>query len=87
MAGDASSESHPSPGFVLPGLRCAAEMALVGVIVGLVGLPTESPLVLAAVALTALFGMVVVLFWALNRHVRRWIRYAQGKPTRLSIFD
>jgi len=81
------SESTPSPGFVLPGLRCGVEMALVGIIVALVGLPTEDPLVLGLVLLTALLGMTVVLFWAVNRHVRRWVRYAQGKPTRLSIFD
>jgi len=37
--------------------------------------------------LTALVGMVVVLFWGLNRHMRRWIRYVQGKPTTLGIFD
>lgn len=47
----------------------------------------EDPLVLGTVLLTALVGMVVVLFWALNRHMRRWIRYAQGKPTTLAMFD
>jgi len=79
--------SLSSPGFVLPGIRTALEMALVGIIVGLVGLPAEEPLVLGVVVLSALIGMVAVLFWAMNRHIRRWIRYAQGKPTRLGIFE
>lgn len=84
---DQGSGTTPSPGFVLPGLRCGVEMALVGIIVGLAGLPAEEPIVLGLVFLTALLGMIVVLFWAVNRHIRRWVRYAQGKPTRLSIFD
>ena len=79
--------SLSSPGFVLPGIRTALEMALVGIIIGLVGLPAEEPLVLGVVMLSALIAMVVVLFWAMNRHIRRWIRYAQGKPTRLGIFE
>lgn len=87
MAKNASGSKTPSPGFVLPGLRAGAEMALVGIIVALVGLPTEDPVVLGVVLLTALLGMVVVLFWAMNRHMRKWIRYAQGKPTRYSLFD
>lgn len=87
MSDDSTSDSLPRPGFVLPGIRTALEMALVGTIVGLFGLPATDPLVLAVVLLTALVGMTVVLFWALNRHMRRWIRYAQGKPTTLGIFD
>ncbi len=87
MAEDTSGDSLPRPGFVLPGIRTATEMALVATIIGLFGLPTEDPLVLGVVLLTALVGMVVVLFWALNRHMRRWIRYAQGKPTTLGMFD
>lgn len=83
----ADDESVPSPGFVLPGIRTAVEMALVAIIVGLVGLPTEEPFVLGVVAIAALVGMVVVLFWGLNRHMRRWIQYAQGKPTTLTLFD
>ncbi|GGN90087.1 hypothetical protein GCM10009030_11650 [Haloarcula pellucida] len=63
------------------------EMALVGTIVALLGLPADEPMVLGVVLLSALVGMVVVLFWALNRHMRRWIRYAQGKPTTLGLFD
>jgi len=87
MAEDTSGDSLPSPGFILPGIRTALEMALVATIVALFGLPTADPVVLGVVMLTALVGMVVVLFWALNRHMRRWIRYAQGKPTRLTMFD
>jgi ABC-type multidrug transport system fused ATPase/permease subunit len=82
-----SGDSVPNPGFLLPGIRTAVEMALVATIIGLFGLPTEDTFVLAVVLLAALVGMVVVLFWAMNRHMRRWIRYAQGKPTRLTIFD
>ena len=87
MAEDTSGDSLPSPGFVLPGIRTALEMALVATVIALVGLPAADPLVLGVVLLTALVGMVIVLFWALNRHMRRWIRYAQGKPTRLTVFD
>lgn len=87
MANDTSGSKTPSPGFILPGLRAGVEMALVGIIIALVGLPTEQPLVLGLVVLSALMGMIVVLFWAMNRHMRKWIRYAQGKPTRHSIFD
>ena len=87
MGSNQSTKETPSPGFFLPGFRAAVEMALVGLIIGIVGLPAEEPLMLGLVLLTALVGMVVVLFWALNRHMRKWIRYAQGKPTRYSIFD
>lgn len=87
MADDGTSDSPPTPGFILPGIRTAVEMALAGLIVGLVGLPTQNPLILGSVLLAALVAMVIVLFWALNRHTRRWIRYAQGKPTNLGIFD
>lgn len=87
MAEDTSGDSLASPGFILPGIRTAMEMALVATIISLIGLPTTDPFVLGAVLLTALVGMVVVLFWALNRHIRRWIRYAQGKPTRLTMFE
>ena len=87
MVKNNSGSKTPSPGFVLPGLRAGVEMALVGIIVALVGLPAQEPLVLGVVLLTALLGMTVVLFWAMNRHMRKWIRYAQGKPTRTSLFD
>lgn len=71
----------PAPGFLVPAVRCALEMALVGTAVGLLGLPAATPLDLGIVLLAALISMVVVLFWCLNRHVAEWIRRAQGKPT------
>lgn len=87
MSEETSGSKTPSPGFVLPGLRCGVEMALVGTIVLLVGLPTEEPFQLGIVLLVALLAMTVVLFWAVGRHVNQWIRYAQGKPTRNTLFD
>ncbi|EMA29727.1 hypothetical protein [Haloarcula japonica] len=87
MAEDSSGTKTPTPGFVLPGLRCGVEMALVGTIVLLIGLPTEEPIRLGIVFLSALLAMTVILFWAVGRHMRRWIRYAQGKPTRTTPFD
>lgn len=87
MGSNSSEKQMPSPGFFLPGLRAGVEMALVGIIIAIAGLPTEDPLVLGVVILAALLGMVVVLFWAMNRHMRKWIRYAQGKPTQYSLFD
>lgn len=87
MSEDRAGDSLPRPGFILPGIRTALEMALVATIIALFGLPAEDPLVLGVVLVAALVGMTVVLFWALNRHMRRWIRYAQGKPTTLGIFD
>ncbi|MBV0901264.1 hypothetical protein [Haloarcula salina] len=87
MSEERSSSKPPTPGFLLPGLRCGVEMALVGTIILLVGLPAEEPLRLGIVLLAALLAMTVVLFWAMGRHVRRWIRYAQGKPTQHTPFD
>jgi hypothetical protein len=87
MGNNASGSKTPSPGFVLPGLRAGTEMALVGIIIALIGLPTQDPLVLGVVVFSALLGMTVVLFWAMNRHMRKWIRYAQGKPTQYDLFD
>ena len=71
----------PPPGFLLPGIRCALEMVMVGSIVGLLGLPASSALSLGVVMITMLVAMVVVLFWCLNKHMAEWIRRAQGKPT------
>jgi hypothetical protein len=87
MDDDGTQDTPPAPGFVLPGIRTAVEMALAGIIVGLLGLPTQNPIVLSVVLLGALIAMVTVLFWGLNRHTQRWIRYAQGKPTNLGMFD
>jgi len=56
-------------------------MIIVGSIVGLIGLPASSALHLGVVLIAMTVSMVVVLFWALNRHMAEWIRRAQGKPT------
>lgn len=71
----------PPPGFLLPSIRCALEMVIVGSIVGLLGLPASSALSLGIVMIAMLVSMVVVLFWCLNQHMAEWIRRAQGKPT------
>ncbi|WP_226012606.1 hypothetical protein [Halomicrobium salinisoli] len=81
MTNGSSSDAIPAPGFVVPGARTALEMALVGLLIGLVGLPAKNALYLGVVALAALVAMTVVLFWSLNRQIRKWIRRAQGKPT------
>lgn len=70
----------PPPGFIVPGIRCALEMVIVGSIVGLLGLPATSALSLGIVLIAMLVSMVVVLFWCLNNHMAEWIRRAQGKP-------
>jgi hypothetical protein len=56
MAEDTSGDSLPSPGFVLPGIHTALEMALVATSIALVGLPAVDPLVLGVVLLAALVG-------------------------------
>lgn len=71
----------PPPDFLVPGIRTGLEMVIVGTIVALVGLPAEDPLYLGIVVVATVVSMVVVLFWALNRHVAEWIRRARGKPT------
>jgi len=81
MATQEESSDVPHPPFVLVGVRCALEMILVGVAIGLIGLPAENPLALAVVVVLAIVAMVVVLFWGLNQQMNRWIRHAQGKPT------
>lgn len=71
----------PAPDYVVPGIRCALEMVVVGSIVGLIGLPASSALHLGVVLIAMTVSMVVVLFWALNHHMAEWVRRAQGKPT------
>lgn len=77
----ARSREVPPPQFLLPGFRTALEMALVGLIVALVGLPATDPISRGLVLLTGLVAMVIVLFWAINRQMAEWIRRAQGRPT------
>lgn len=67
----------PPPDFLIPGMRCALEMVLVGAIVLLVGLPASNTLYLGAVVVTAIVAMTVVLFWALNRQMELWIARAR----------
>ncbi|MFB6074749.1 MAG: hypothetical protein ABEJ89_07030 [Haloarculaceae archaeon] len=82
MSGDDfQSGDVPPPDFLVPGVRCGLEMALVGLAVLLVGLPAENALYFGVVVLAALLAMTVVLFWCLNQHVANWIRRAQGRPT------
>jgi len=81
MSRSEDSSSVPHPPFLLAGIRCALEMVLVGVTIGLVGLPAQNPLALSVTIVLAVVAMVVVLFWSLNQHIDRWIKHAQGKPT------
>lgn len=78
---EAGADEVPPPHFLLPGLRTALEMALVGLIVALIGLPVSDPMSRGLVLLTGLVAMVIVLFWAINRQMAEWIRRAQGRPT------
>jgi len=71
----------PAPHFLVPGVRTGLEMALVGVIVAMIGLPATDPISYGIVMLTGLIAMVIVLFWALNRQMSEWVRRAQGRPT------
>ncbi|MFB6309241.1 MAG: hypothetical protein ABEH35_07925 [Haloarculaceae archaeon] len=71
----------PPPDFLVPGVRTGLEMALVGILVALIGLPAENALYLGIVMLAAFLAMIVVLFWALNQQMQRWILHAEGKPT------
>lgn len=81
MASEADSERVPEPDFFVPALRCGLEMALVGAIVALLGLPADSMLMTGFVVLTAMLSMLVVLFYAINEQVAEWIRRTQKRPT------
>jgi len=67
------------PGFLLPGIRCAVEMVLAGSLVLLAGLPADNDIHLGAVITLAVVVMVVVLFWALNRQMARWVDTANSR--------
>ncbi|TQR22020.1 hypothetical protein C9J85_01565 [Haloferax sp. wsp5] len=79
MAEDSSGTNTPTPGFVLPGLRCGVEMALVGTIVLLIGLPTEEPY--GWESSSSRRGGNDSGRRAIGRHSGA-DRYAQGSPTR-----
>lgn len=70
---DNRQTADETPGFLLPGIRCGVEMGLAGSLVLLVGLPTENELYFGVVVMLAVVVMVVVLFWALNRQMARWL--------------
>lgn len=81
---DASDTTEvPPPDFLVPGVRCALEMLLVGAAVLFVGLPTTNAFYLGAVVVLAVVSMVVVLFWSLNRQMEAWIARARrtGPPS------
>jgi hypothetical protein len=67
----------PPPDFLVPGVRCALEMLLVGGLVLIVGLPTTNPYYLGAVVVIAVVVMTVVLFWSLNQQMEAWIARAR----------
>jgi len=77
MSTDEAAAVEP-PDFLRSGIRCALEMVLAGGLVLLVGLPAENDIFSAIVIVLAIVVMVVVLFWALNRHIRAWIRAVQA---------
>ena len=67
----------PPPDFLVPGIRCALEMVLVGTLVLFVGLPAGNTFYLGLVLVLAFVAMVVILFWALNRQMEAWIARAR----------
>jgi hypothetical protein len=73
----------PPPDFLVPGIRCALEMALVGIVVLYLGLPSSNVYYAGAVVVLAMITMTVVLFWALNRQMEAWIARARrtGPPS------
>jgi hypothetical protein len=79
MATDSQSDTTevPPPGFIVPGVRCALEMLLVGAVILFVGLPTSNEFYLGAVVVTAVVVMTVVLFWSLNQQMEAWIARAR----------
>lgn len=70
------------PGFVLPGIRCALEMVLVGALLLYVGLPATNRLYLGAVVVLTVVSVTVVLFWCLNRQIEAWIARARRQGRR-----
>ncbi|SDJ44288.1 hypothetical protein SAMN05216226_103217 [Halovenus aranensis] len=75
----ATKRGDETPGFLLPGIRCAIEMVLAGTLVLLVGLPADNDIYLGAVVTLAVVVMVVILFWALNRQIEQWVTAATGR--------
>lgn len=71
----------PPPDYFVPALRCGLEMALVGAVVALLGLPASSTLMTGVVLLATMLAMLVVFFYCLNQQMAEWIRRAQKRPT------
>jgi len=74
---EASSTGPTRPDFLRAGVRCALEMVLAGGLVLLVGLPAENTVFSGMVYVLPVVVMVVVLFWALDRHIEAWIRFVR----------
>ena len=72
----------PAPHFLVPGVRTGLEMALVGVIVAMIGLPATDPISYGIVMLTGLIAMVIVLFWALVPPVSGGLAYVTATMLR-----
>ncbi len=79
MASNSQSDTTevPPPDFLVPGIRCALEMVLVGGIILLLGLPTTNQFYFGAIVVVAIVVMTVVLFWSLNRQMEAWIARAR----------
>lgn len=74
----------PPPDFLVPAVRCALEMLLVGAVILYVGLPATNTFYLGLVVVLAVVTMVTVLFWALNRQMEAWIARARRTGARKS---
>lgn len=77
---DSDTTDIDPPGFILPGIRCALEMLLVGALLLYVGLPATNRVYLGAVVVLTVVSMTVVLFWSLNRQMEAWIARARRQP-------
>jgi hypothetical protein len=79
----------PPPDFLVPGIRCGLEIALVVTLILYVGLPAPNAFVLGLAVVLAVVSATVVLFWALNRQMEAWIARARrtGRSDRASRSD
>lgn len=81
MATRERTEIDP-PGFLVPGIRCALEMLVVGGLMLYVGLPATNRIYLGVVVVLTVVSMTVVLFWCLNRQMETWIARARQSGRR-----
>jgi type IV secretory pathway TrbD component len=79
MSADQTTDTTevPPPGFIVPGVRCALEMLLVGAVLLYAGLPATNAVYLGFVVVLTVVAMVVVLFWCLNQQMEAWIARAR----------